>query len=878
MSRTFAFLLCLLVGLAGSARADDAPAFQSDPRDTVSTDRTVDILSLTLDVALDLDAGRVSGTATHRVRPLRTGLKEVRLHGVGLDVEEVTIDGAPTTVRILPEQLAIALPAPTDPAVEFTIAIRYAAEPDTGLHFRRPGDSPDTYTEVWSQGEDVDNRHWFPTWDAPDDRFTYTGRFTAPSRYTVLSNGRLTNKDATPGKPGWTTWTYALQDQDLVSYLVMVAAAEYKALGREWRGRPVLDFYPPDVDEATVRRATERVPDMLDFMSSATGVEYPYPGYSQVFVQRFIYTGMENTTATVLHRRLLYPEREAAHSTRTESVIAHELAHQWFGDQITLRDWSHMWLNEGMTTFLEGWWLEYAHGPERYADRVFGRYQSVIRGDDRKPRPMVVDFHSRDGDRVNAHSYTKGASLMQMLRVMLGDEDFGRAFRAYCAKHQGTTVETSDLQRVFEETTGLHLDWFFQQWVDLAGHPKLSVGHSVDAEQGTVRVTVEQTQKREGLVPLFTLPVDLAIATDAGVATHRVWLEAESASLVLPLDGALQYVGVDPSGGLLADITQKQTDAEWTAQLQGGSSYSRRLAFDALKKRKSPPSEGLRAAVNAVLADGEAPGVWRQQAAVALGAWKDDTSRATLLGALGSVAGQPNGVAGIEADPKLQESIIDALGGGARDDAVVAGMRSVWAKGATDTVRASALQVLGKLLKEDALPDMRRALGGPAGHSQLLHYVAVSAIGSHGVARDLKRLAPFRQPTVPHRLRATAFSASARIASRQTTKDAREAARAVVAKDAHAVLGDLNLRGLQSVVGTLRSVGDGTSIPLLQGLQASTHVTSLQGQIESAIEAIRTRKDTDPKPDDAALTAKLKKLEEQITAMQDQLRALEERQ
>ncbi len=871
-----ALLGALLVSLSGASfAADSAPSFQSDGRQAVATDRTVDIAALTLDLVLDVLGGRVSGTATHTVTPLRSGLREIRLHAVGLDVSQITIDGEPTTFRLSSEGIAIALPQPSNVEVSHVVAIDYSAEPDMGLHFRRPGpESPDTHAEVWSQGESTDNRHWFPTWDAPDDRFVYTGRFTALDRFTVVSNGRLIEKGAAPARPGWTTWTYALQDQDLVSYLVMVAAAEYQALGGEWRGRPLLNFYPPDVDEATVRRTTERTADMLDFMSSATGVEYPYPGYSHVFVQRFIYTGMENTTATVLSRGLLYPEKEAEHSrARAESVIAHELAHQWFGDQITLRTWSHMWLNEGITTFLESWWQQYAHGPELYADRVFSRYRSVIRGDERDPLPMVVDFHSRSGDRINAHTYTKGSSLMQMLRVLLGEEDFGRAFRRYCQERQHTTVDTGDLQRIVEDETGLHLDWFFQQWVYLAGHPKLEVKHAVDAEQSTIRVTVAQTQKVEGLVPLFVLPVDLEVATDQGVTRTRLWLDGQkTASVVMPLAGTLAYVAVDPDGGLLADITQEQTDAEWSALLQQTSSaHARRTAFHALAQRTSPATAELRAAVQGVLLDGAANPLWRRLAAGTLGAWKDETSRATLVSALESAPG-------LGSDVRLQEAIIDALATGERDDAVVAAMRLAWSRGATDTVRASGLQALSRLLKERALPELRRALGGPAGHNDLIHRIAVDELGSHGQLKDIGRLARFRAPSVPHGLRSAALRASARIANRQPTKAARKTAREPVARDAERNLDDLNLRGLQATIGVLKTVGDASSLPALQALQKETHVAALQSQIEGAVKAIRTRKDADPKPANGELTATLKQLEEQLDALSEKLKTLEERQ
>jgi len=881
MPRCFLLLLAAFLLPTGALAEDKAASLQSDGRGVRASDRTVDIQNLALDLEVDIKGRSVRGTATHTLSPLRSGLMEFRLHAVALNVSSVVLDGQETTFRTVPTQLIVALPSPSVAGATHTVVISYSATPQLGLHFRAPGaNSPDTYNEVWSQGEDSDNRHWFPTWDEPDDRFTYSGTFTVPSRFTAVSNGRLMSKAAATAKPGWTTWTYALSEQDLVSYLVMFAAAEYRVLSERWRNRPVLAYLPPDVDDATGRRAVGRTTEMLDFMSEVTGVEYPYPGYSHVFVQRFLYTGMENTTATVMERNTLFPAELAAHSQWTESVVAHELAHQWFGDQLTTRDWSHMWLNEGITTFLEGWWWRHAHGPEEWADKVFGRVARVVSADERSPRPMVVDFFTREGSRKNSNVYTKGSAVMNGLRAMVGEEDFGRAFRAYVAENQHAMVTTRDLQRSFEDTLGLDLSWYFQQWAYLAGHPVLSVKHAWDAEQRVVRIDLAQTQEVSGNVPLFVLPVDLEIGTTSGVERRRVWLEGATASLVLSLPEAPKWIGVDPDGGLMAKVEQEQTDDEWAATLTGATSpYAKRLAWAAVGGREKPPGPVLRAAVTGVLMDGEAHPTWRRLAVEALGSWKDEVSAQTLVDALGRLGGfNSGGVPGIEQDTRLQHKLAERLGNQEHSEPVIAALKTLHQRGGNVVVTTRALRSLGKVSKTDGLIRARADLGKPGGHLDERWRGAIDLLGSDGERKDLDRLEALRDPSAAHRTRSAALRASARIANREPVGKKRDAARAVVARDAERSLDDLHLRGVQTAVGVLGSIGDKRSVTALQSARSACTVEVLRDAMTRAIESIRTRKESDPDPEtNGEMTAQLKKLQEQLDELEKQMKDMQER-
>jgi aminopeptidase N len=868
--QTLAWAALGLLLFSPIARAE-APDLQSEPAGQDAPDRTVDIQHLALDLTVDLDAGTVAGSATLTARPLRPGLREIVLHQVGLDVQGATVNGVEAAVRTGPTTLGVAVSSPAV-GTDMTIRVRYRAQPSIGMHFRRPGpDSPDTYVEAWTQGEDVDNRHWIPVWDFPTDRFTYEGRFTVPDKYTALSNGVLESKAPSATK-GWTTWHYALRNQDLVSYLVMFAAAEYQVWTDDWRGRSVGYYASPDTDEASTRLLLGKTPKMLEWMSTFLGVEYPYPVYNQVTVQRFIYTGMENTTATVLDRRLLLPPAPHRPSKHTEGIIAHELAHQWFGDQLTCRTWAHMWLNEGMTTWTADEWLRAEWGDDEWASSVFARYAGLVRADDGTPHPMVGTFFNRSGSRRSAHVYTKGATVTHMLRVLLGDDAFFRGIKGYLTKNQHGLVETEDLRRAMEDASGLHLRWFFDQWVYLAGHPKLTVTHAVDAEAGQVRVSIAQTQKTDGLVPSFHIPLDLEIATTTGTRMQRVVLDGPKTAVALDLGGAeLLYVGVDPYAGVLMDLDQKQSAVEWANQLQSPNAFTRRRAVEGLKDLKGTIPDTTRALVAGLAKDTVSPGTARRLAVSVVGAWRDEAARDVLLEVLAS---EP-----IDAPySALRAQVAEELAKVESTPEVVSALVRVLARDRDHRVRAEALKSLTALEERRVRPRAIAALRGTPSDGYWVQIKAAEALGTWGEPEDMGALTKAFQPGAPGpRFRHTALRAGAKLANRQPVGVERNRARGPVREAAEAWLKSLHLRDRQVALGVLGSVGDAGSVQRIEELLRWDDTPSMADRGASIIEKIRSRTEEDADETTGELTAKLKKLEEQLETMDADLKKLQER-
>lgn len=864
-----ALLLCPGKLWAGTGDGEARPDLQPEARGEISPDRLVDIEHLALDLLLDLAGGRIEGTASHRVRPLRDGLRQLSFHQVGLAITEVTVDGAAAPFHLSEDRVSVTLPEAMSREQSAQLVFTYSAQPDVGLHFRGPGrDSPDTYPELWSQGEAEDNRFWFPTFDFPRERFTYEGRFTAQSNLTVISNGKLLSREDAAGRAGYSTWHYSFGDHSLVSYLVMVSAAPYRQWSDQWRDVPLHFYGAGDADEGSMRRLLGRTGEMMELFSRLTGTDYPYDVYSQVTVQRFIYTGMENSSATILDRRLLGLERSAEFKDWGESVVAHELAHQWFGDLLTCRTWRHLWLNEGFATFFAALWMEQSRGPEYAARRLRKRYAGVTAADKGAARPLVQRFfNSRDGQRP-ANPYGKGASLLQMLRTMLGDDAFFRGIGRYVGEHRGQLVQSIDFQRAMEEESGMYLDWFFDQWAYLGGHPELEISHSYDAEAKTLRVTVRQRQKAAGLVPTFILPIDIEIATAAGSRVERLWLEGPEASLQLDIAAPPLYVAADPRGGLLAKLEQSQSVDQWLAQLGSDFPYAQELALRGLADLKGMSRDAARATVVALLGNDEAALAHRTGAAEILAEWRSEADTQALLAALGAHTG---------GSALLRAEIVESLGQVLPSEAVIRALERVLNSDPLEQVRAQALTSLAALEEERVRPRAIAALRSPASEDMVIQRAAAEALSRWGEPSDLRALAAARRAATHAALRGRAMWASVQIAGREQVGGDRDDARAEVIPDAEKMLWDRHLRARETGVAVLSQIGDRGSVTALLALAAREDYQPLRERAEKAVEQIRSRRDLEPDATDGELKARMKAMEERLEGLQSDLAKVQER-
>lgn len=436
--------------------------------------------------------------------------------------------------------------------VRFTL--RYSAVPERGLYF-----VPRRHV-VWSQGEAIETRSWIPTYDFPNDKTTWEFLVTADTGQSVLSNGRLAEVTATAdGRQKVWHW---IQDDPASTYLYSVVIGPLTILHDQWRGRPVDYWVSPDTLDAGWRSFGE-TPSMLEIYSEVLGVNYPWPKYSQSVIPDFTYGGMENVSATTqtdlaLHAAGGEPEQSS------RGLDAHELAHQWFGDLTTTATWSHAWLNEGLTTYMESVQNEKSRGWSAGQLSWWGQQQQAMQADLNQVRPLV--WGDTTGDPIqtffSGHIYPKGAQVAHQLRRLLGDSLFWAGMRRFLTDNAHRPVRTEDLAIAFEKTTNRDLDWFFDQWCYGIGYPKVSVARKWDAATRTLAVSVSQTQPIDSVHPLFRFPVTIRIITADSVVRREIMVTKQQESFSLALPGEPLSFRFDEGAWLLGTVTTDQSSAE----------------------------------------------------------------------------------------------------------------------------------------------------------------------------------------------------------------------------------------------------------------------------------------------------------------------------
>ncbi len=591
------------------------------PGDTphYARDRVVDVRHIKLDVSIDPKAKRIEGAAHTTFVPINDGVTHVEFDAVEMTIKSVKLaasgaasprprrgrgaGGEGGSERPLPYtyddgKLRIELGEGRKAGEELTTVVEYSAIPRRGLYFIGPDKGyPKKPVQVWSQGQDEDSRHWFPCVDFPNEMATSELIVTVPTPLTAVGNGELISIDENKSKKTRTFHFY--QSRPHVAYLLSVAAADFAEITEKVDGIPV-QYYVQKGRESQAKPALGRTPEMLRFFGERTGVPYPYAKYAQVCVGDFIFGGMENVSATTLTDTCLFDKKaEPDAADNTDGLVAHELAHQWFGDLLTCRDWAHGWLNEGFATYFDELFAEHHRGVDvlRYEMRI---NQEIYLGDDtrRYRRPIVDNVYNEPIDLFDRQFYEKGGWVLHMLRYNLGDELFWKSIRHYVAKHQGGNVTTPDLQRSIEEATGRNMDRFFEQWVYGAGHPQFNVSFEFDDKTKQGKLTVKQTQSSEHrTAEVFHTPVDVNFGYDGQEnELYRIEIHEREQSFYFSLPEKPKLVCFDYGGWLLKTVEFKKSaeqlvyelkhDGDVLGRIDGASALAKlgtKEAVDALK-------------------------------------------------------------------------------------------------------------------------------------------------------------------------------------------------------------------------------------------------------------------------------------------------------
>ncbi|MDA1053346.1 MAG: M1 family aminopeptidase [Planctomycetota bacterium] len=599
--------------------------FTHDARSVRS--REIDQQHIRLDLRFDWERQQADGRATLTLTPFKT-MKEIALDAAGMRITRVTRETTVLKHETKPQQLIVELDREATAGESLDLVIEYViTKPKHGLHFVVPDDSEKNQPRmVWTQSEPEYARYWFPCIDSPADRLTSEIVATVPQDYFVLSNGTLESQRL--NDDGTQTWHWK-QDQSHVPYLFSVVAGEFDAFEQKWQDVPVISYVPKGQLESAAR-SFEKTPAMMDFFSRKIGVKYPWPKYTQICVDEYGWGGMEHTSATTLNMGTLHDQR--AHlDVSSDELVAHELAHQWYGDLLTCKDWGEIWLNESFATYFATLWNEEDFG---WDEATWTRHEEAedYKKEDKRYRRAIVNYRYNDPENVfDSHAYPKGGRVLHMLRFVLGDELFWKAIHHYTARNAHRTVETADLRIAIEEVTGQGLNWFFDQWLYHGGHPDFHVQWQWDDAAKMTRVTVKQTQKVDAITPLFRMPVEIEIAAGDDAKVHRVEVSKAEETFHFHSDQRPTRVCFDPRDWLLKTLTSPQSKEELLDQLARDTNVMCRVRAAEALAEFNEDEDTLAALGKALRGDG----FWavRQEAAKALGKFKGDKAREALIAA-----------------------------------------------------------------------------------------------------------------------------------------------------------------------------------------------------------------------------------------------------
>jgi aminopeptidase N len=810
---------------------------------------------------------KVIGEVTHSVTLLRDGLQNISFDSVGLQIESVRINKSVAKFSTTESKLVVTLPNGANAGAKYDVEIKYQGTPSKGLYFILPDkDYPNRPLQIWTQGESEDTRYYLPTYDYPNDRLTTETILTVPASFVTVANGKLVSvSDAGSGMKTW-TWKESVPSS---TYLITVAAGEFEEVKQMWHNLPVT-YYAPKGRGDRILATYGRTLGMLDLFTKKIGVDYPWEKYAQVMVDDFVAGGMENSSAsTNTATSLMHPKLAPEFPGNEDALISHELAHQWFGDLVTCKDWGDVWLNEGFATFFEGVWNE-AHYPKDQSD--YDRWKIIREWFDRSSlyTKPIVRFDFSDSSIFDGNAYEKSGLVLYMLRQQIGEDAFWRGVKHYLEANRGKNVVTADLVKAIEQVTHVSVDRFFDQWVYGAGAPKFDLSYKYDDAKHGVALTVKQTQKIEPHVGIFDVPVEVEITTPFGRKPYTITVSKEVETFSLPAEGSPMMVLFDKGGHVLKSAEFHKEKKEWLYQLRNAEEFADRADATLALGRIKNDDEVAAALGNAAQTD-KAWGV-RDLAADALGRIGSPAASKQLLDALST-----------NDQPWVRYRIVAALGNFREDPSIPAKLESIAREDHSYRARANALQALGHLKSPNALGILKAAVAGesPDGY---LRNAALRSLGYLGDEKGVPLLREWSAPGKPMDSRHAAIASLARL-----DKDNKE-----ITKEIASYLPEPHFDVRMASIYALGSRGDPAAIPALEALLKSDDLSiemvplikeqlarlqKPQGGKATAHEesdAEDSDKEGDP-ADQSEVSQRLDKLERLVHEMNEHLKSIEAR-
>lgn len=528
--------------------------------------KTFDVQHYIIRTSFDRSGKIVFGETTVQLKPLTDNFKTVELDASEMNFESVQLEteNKSLTFKTSDEKIIVSLDKAYSVADLISLRFKYSAKPKKGVYFvdelrengqvERPG-------QIWTQGEAEEAHHWFPSYDFPDDKATSEQFITVLKDEVAIANGELLETINNPN--GTKTFHFKMPVSHSV-YLTSFVVGKYSKVSDSYKNIP-LGFYVYPGKEAVARKAFGTTKEMMRVFEELTGVNFPFNKYDQTIVANFQFGGMENITATTMaDTEILIAEFDFGKNL-TEDLVSHELAHSWFGNLVTCKNWSELWLNEGFATFMEAAYREKIYGRPDYMRKIRENAEQYITSEALNKNPHGLFFAAARGDdelfnQNNAPiTYQKGSAVIHTLRETVGSENFWKAINIYLNRNKFDNVETGDLQKAMEEVSRMNLDWFFQQWVYQAGYPKIKIKQVYNSRKKVLNLLISQIQKPGNVIPpVFRLPAEIEITTAKGKKTEKIEVKNRVESISVKMDAKPSKVIFDPQNKIPLKLVKYQ--------------------------------------------------------------------------------------------------------------------------------------------------------------------------------------------------------------------------------------------------------------------------------------------------------------------------------
>ena len=519
---------------------------------SVPRDHQLDFTKIKVALSFDAPKGIVIGKVNYQFNSLRPSVTSFFLDGIKMQVKEITLNGK--TVQYKTDSAGITV-MPNEPLVWnalYEMNVSYEAKPRVGLYFIGWNDKNNlSRKQIWSQGEQIDNRNWIPMYDERNDKLLTEMNVTFDKAYKVLSNGKLIDK--LENADGTITWNYAMSHPHS-PYLIMLGIGKYDIKEtHSGSGVPMHLYYYPEWKER-VEPVYQHSEEMVDFFEKEIGFKYPWESYSQIPVQDYMFGAMENTTATIYGDFYAVDSRGLIDRNYV-AVNAHELAHQWFGDCVTALSDAHQWLQESFATYYNQMFEREVFGEDYFNWSRRGAQNASI--DESVKNKFAVAHSEGGGNRV----YGKGAYVLNMLKKVVGGREmYNKAIKHYLEKHAYQNVDTHDLLIAFEETTGMQLDWFWTEWLNRGGEPNYHISYSANGNNTTlvikqVQALTDVTGYKNGL---FKMPIWIEVFYKDGTnfkKQYTIQEQTEILDIQNPDAKKIDYILFDSGNEIMKSVS-----------------------------------------------------------------------------------------------------------------------------------------------------------------------------------------------------------------------------------------------------------------------------------------------------------------------------------